>query len=83
MKVHREVYKRGVKVSGCTVHLVDKKYDHGPIVIQKACALKAEEKPDDIARKVFELEKKAYPEAINLYLNEKLTIKNNRVFISD
>ncbi|TYB30579.1 MAG: phosphoribosylglycinamide formyltransferase [Candidatus Mcinerneyibacterium aminivorans] len=83
MKVHREVYKRGVKISGCTVHFVDKKYDHGPIIIQKACQIKAGDQPEDIARKVFELEKKAYPEAINLYLNEKLTVTNNKVFISD
>lgn len=83
MKVHKAVYKRGVKISGCTVHFVDKRYDHGPIILQKSCSLRATDKPENIAKKVFELEKKAYPEAINLYLNEKLRIEENRVFISN
>lgn len=81
MKVHKAAYKRGVKVSGCTVHFIDKVYDNGPIVLQKTCRIKASDKPKDIADKVFELECKAYPEAIRLFFYNKLKIKNNKVFI--
>ncbi len=66
MRVHRAVYERGVKVSGCTVHFANQYYDEGPIVVQKCVALKAEDSPDDIAAKVFAAECAAYPEAVNL-----------------
>ncbi|MFW8600235.1 phosphoribosylglycinamide formyltransferase [Desulfobacterota bacterium M19] len=66
MRVHRAVYERGVKVSGCTVHFANQYYDEGPIVVQKCVPLKAEDSPDDIAARVFAAECAAYPEAVNL-----------------
>jgi phosphoribosylglycinamide formyltransferase-1 len=65
MKVHRAVHKRGVKVSGCTVHFANEIYDDGPIVVQKCVPLEDNDTPDDIADKVFEAECLAFPEAIN------------------
>ncbi|MCF6289550.1 MAG: phosphoribosylglycinamide formyltransferase [Desulfobacterales bacterium] len=66
MRVHRAVKARGVKVSGCTVHLADEVYDQGPIIVQKCVPLEDGDRPDDIAAKVFAAECEAYPEAINL-----------------
>ncbi len=66
MNVHNAVHKRGVKLTGCTVHFANEVYDEGPIVVQKSVAVTAEDTPKDIAAKVFELECLAYPEAINL-----------------
>ncbi len=66
MIVHRAVHKRGVKVSGCTVHFANEVYDEGPIVVQKCVPLSDEDSPDDIAHKVFDAECLAFPEAINL-----------------
>jgi len=66
MRVHRAVYRRGVGVSGCTVHFADAAYDEGPIVVQKCVALGADDPPEAIAGKVFAAELEAYPEAINL-----------------
>ena len=65
MIVHRAVKKRGVKVSGCTVHFANEIYDDGPIVVQKSVSLDDSDTPDDIAAKVFEAECVAFPEAIN------------------
>jgi len=65
MRVHRAVHKRGVKVSGCTVHFANEIYDDGPIVVQKCVSLDDKDTPDDIADKVFEAECLAFPEAIN------------------
>jgi phosphoribosylglycinamide formyltransferase-1 len=66
MKVHRAVHRRGVKVSGCTVHFANEVYDEGPIVVQRCVPLAEHDTPDDIARKVFAAECEAYPAAINL-----------------
>ncbi len=66
MHVHRAVHKRGVKVSGCTVHFANEVYDEGPIIVQKCVQLADGDNPDDIAAKVFEAECEAFPEAINL-----------------
>lgn len=65
MRVHRAAYKRGVKVSGCTVHFADQEYDEGPIVVQKCVALADSDSPEDIADKVFAAECEAYPQAVS------------------
>ncbi len=64
MKVHEAVINQGETQSGCTVHFVDEKYDHGPTILQKSCSIDPSETPQSLADKVFELECKAYPEAI-------------------
>ena len=83
MKVHRAVHNKGVKITGCTVHFVDKKYDNGPIIIQKAVSIKADDTPEDIAKKVFNKECEAYPEAIRLFFNNQLMISGNKVYIKN
>jgi len=65
MKVHNAVYERGVKVSGCTVHFANQHYDEGPIVVQKCVSLVDEDRPSEIAAKVFAAECIAFPEAVN------------------
>ncbi len=65
--VHEAVLARGCKVSGCTVHLVDNEYDHGPILVQKTVPVFESDDADTLARRVFEAECVAYPEAIRRY----------------
>ena len=62
--VHAAAIKRGVTISGCTVHFVDNQYDHGPIILQRACEVKADDTPDTLAARVFEQECEALPAAI-------------------
>jgi len=66
MRVHRAVFQRGLKVSGCTVHFANEVYDEGPIVVQKCVSIADCASPDEVAARVFEAECEAYPEAINL-----------------
>lgn len=63
-RVHRAVLGAGCKVSGCTVHLCDGRYDTGPILVQRACPVLHDDTPETLAARVFEEEKKAYPEAL-------------------
>ena len=67
-RVHRAVLDAGDTESGCTVHVVDDEFDHGPVVVQKRCPVLPDDTPDTLADRVFALEREAYPEAINLVL---------------
>ena len=78
-KVHKAVLDHGCKVSGCTVHFVDNTYDTGPIILQRTCPALEDDTPETLAQRVFEEEKKAYPEAIWLYQQGRLRIEGRRV----
>ncbi|MFH0946583.1 MAG: phosphoribosylglycinamide formyltransferase [Planctomycetota bacterium] len=79
--VHEAVLAAGAKITGCTVHFVDDEYDHGPIIVQRAVPVRFEDSADDVAARVFEEEKVAYPEAINLYAEGRLKIHGGRVMV--
>lgn len=70
--VHEAVVKAGVRISGCTVHFADHQYDTGPIILQRCCPVFCDDTPDDVARRVFQEECRAYPEAVNLIAEGRL-----------
>lgn len=55
--VHRAVIDKGVKFSGCTVHLVDGEYDHGSILEQRVVAVESTDTAKSLSQKVQILEK--------------------------
>jgi len=77
--VHDAVIASGVKVSGCTVHFVDNEYDHGPIIIQRTVSVYPEDTSETLAARVFEQEKVAYRQAINMFAAQKLEVVGRRV----
>ncbi|HVT87310.1 MAG TPA: phosphoribosylglycinamide formyltransferase [Tepidisphaeraceae bacterium] len=81
--VHEAVLATGGKQSGCTVHFVDNHYDNGPIILQRSCSVERGDSPESLARRVFEEEKIAYPQAIRLFAAGKLTIEGRSVRIAD
>lgn len=78
-KVHQAVLNHGCKVSGCTVHFVDDEYDNGPIIVQRTCPVMNDDTAETLAKRVFEEEKIAYPEAIQLFAQGRLRIEGRRV----
>ncbi len=80
-KVHQAVIDHGCKISGCTVHFVDSTYDTGPIIIQRTCPVLDDDSASDLAHRVFDEEKIAYPEAIRLFAAKRLSIVGRRVRI--
>lgn len=68
-KVHEAVLAAGQRVSGCTVHFVDDRYDHGPAIIQLACPVLPDDGPDQLAARVFARECEALPRAVALVLD--------------
>jgi len=73
--------KYGVKITGVTVHFVDEKVDHGPIILQGAVKVKPGESPEDVEKKIHKLEHKLYPQAIKLLVEKRLKIKGRCVEI--
>ena len=82
MHVHEAVLKRGVKVSGATVHFVTGEVDGGPIILQKAVDISDLETPEDIQARVLEIEHEILPEAVALYCEGRVSVENERVKIS-
>jgi len=78
-RVHRAALEHGCKVTGCTVHLVDERYDTGPILAQAAVQVEDEDTPDSIAMRVQREEHRLYPQCIDWILNNKIRIEGRRV----
>ncbi len=80
--VHNAVYKRGVKVSGATVHFVSSIVDGGPIILQRSIDISDCNTPEEIQTKILlNIEHKILVEAVSLYCDNKLIIENERVII--
>ena len=80
--VHEAVLAYGARVTGCTVHFADDTYDTGPILVQTCVPVKDGDTPDTLAARVFQAECEAYPEAIRLIAEGKVTVQGRRVVIS-
>lgn len=74
--VHEAVLKAGCKISGCTVHFCTNEYDKGPIIVQCACEARSDDTADTLAARVFEQECIAYPQAIELFAQGKLSVRS-------
>ncbi len=79
--VHEAVLARGCKVSGCTVHFADNEYDQGPIILQRCVPVADDDTPDTLAARVFTAECAAYPEAIRLFADRRLTVADRHVTV--
>lgn len=83
LHVHEEVLKRGVKITGATVHFVDEGTDTGPIILQKAVEVKQDDTPEILQRRVMEeAEWKIMPKAIDLIANGRVKVEDRKVYIS-
>ena len=80
--VHEAVLAYGARVTGCTVHFADDTYDTGPILVQKCVPVTDGDTPDALAARVFEAECDAYPEAIRLIAEGRVTVQGRRVIVS-
>ena len=69
----------GVKLTGCTVHLVDEGLDSGPIVVQRAVPVLDGDSPETLAARILEQEHVAYPEALRSLLTRPWEIRGRRL----
>lgn len=82
LHVHEEALKKGVKVSGATVHIVTPECDAGPIILQKAVNVLENDTPETLQKRIMEeAEWIILPMAVKLFCEGKLTVKDNKVYI--
>ena len=72
LHTHRQALEAGVKLHGCTVHFVTPSLDSGPIVIQAAVPVLAEDTEDALAARVLEAEHRIYPQAVRWMIEDRL-----------
>ncbi|WP_447971187.1 phosphoribosylglycinamide formyltransferase [Nitrospira sp. M1] len=71
----------GAKVSGCTVHFVTEGVDEGPIILQAAVSIQEDDTAETLSVRILEHEHRIYPEAIQLYTEDRLAIDGRRTRI--
>ena len=82
LHVHEAALAKGVKVSGATVHFVTPECDAGPIVLQKAVEVREDDTPETLQKRIMEqAEWKILPEAVRLFCDGRLTVKNDKVYV--
>ncbi|MGB8885843.1 MAG: phosphoribosylglycinamide formyltransferase [Candidatus Korobacteraceae bacterium] len=79
LEAQKQAFDYGVKVSGCTVHLVDENLDHGAIIVQKVVPVLDADDDHTLAARILEQEHIAYSEAIKIVLEGKYKIDGRRV----
>ena len=77
-----QAFAYGVKLAGCTVHFVDEKVDHGPIIIQAAVPVLSDDSEERLAARILRCEHKIFPRALALYCAGKLRVEDRKVKIS-
>ena len=82
LHVHEEALKKGVKVSGATVHFVTAECDAGPIILQKAVDVMDDDTPETLQKRIMEqVEWKILPKAVQLFCDDKIVIENGKTYI--
>ncbi len=77
----KQALEWGAKVSGCTVHFVDEKLDHGPIIAQRSVPVLDQDTEETLSSRILEQEHQIYPEALKLVCGEKVRVEQRRVLI--
>jgi phosphoribosylglycinamide formyltransferase-1 len=72
LHTHRRAIAAGVKLHGCTVHVVTPSLDSGPIVIQAAVPVLAEDTEDSLSARVLQAEHRIYPQAVQWFMEDRV-----------
>lgn len=82
LDAQKQALEHGVKITGCTVHLVDEACDHGPIVCQAAVPVLEDDSLETLSARILEQEHRIYAEAVRLFFEGRLRVEGRRVRIS-
>lgn len=80
IEAQRQALDQGVKITGCTVHLVDEQLDHGSIVMQRAVEVRDDDSLATLTSRILEQEHRIYPEAIARVLSKGFRVEGQRTF---
>ena len=79
--MHEAALKRGVKVSGATVHIVSTVVDGGPIILQEAVDISDLTTAEEIQARVLKVEHRILPKAVGLFADDRIQVVGERVII--
>lgn len=82
LHTHERALETGVRLHGCTVHFVRAEMDEGPIILQAAVAVEADDTPDSLAARVLTQEHVIYPKGLELLAAGRLSVDGERVRIA-
>ncbi len=83
LHVHEAALAKGVKVSGATAHFVIPECDAGPIILQHAVSVHEDDTPESLQRRIMEeAEWHILPESVRLFCEDRLTVRDNKVYIN-
>ncbi|MCC7537276.1 MAG: phosphoribosylglycinamide formyltransferase [Deltaproteobacteria bacterium] len=81
LDAQKAALEHGVRVTGCTVHLVDEEVDHGPIVLQSAVEVGADDDVESLSSRILEREHDLYWRAVALVLDGRVRVEGRRARI--
>lgn len=81
LNAQKQAIDYGVKVTGCTVHFVDEKIDHGPIILQWPVNVRDDDTEISLSKRILESEHKLYPQAVKWFVEDRILIKKGKVHI--
>lgn len=80
-KVHKAVIDSGMKLSGCTTHLVDANYDTGPIIMQHAVKVECGDTPETLAKKILPHEHELLVNSVSALCEDRIKVIEGRAYI--
>ena len=81
LNAQKQALDHGAKVTGCTVHFVDKGVDTGPIILQTPVPVRDDDTVETLSQRILREEHRLYPEAVRLFTDGMLTVKERRVLL--
>jgi phosphoribosylglycinamide formyltransferase-1 len=81
LDAQHQALQHGVKITGCTVHFVDEELDAGPIVIQAAVPVLADDDVETLSERILKQEHRIYSEALRIVLSGRFRIEGRRVIV--
>ena len=81
LHAQRQALEYGTKIAGATVHFVDEDTDHGPIIVQGAVPIAADDTEEAVRNRILAVEHEIYPAAIRLFAEGRLEIQGRRVIV--
>ncbi|WP_457678258.1 phosphoribosylglycinamide formyltransferase [Thermovibrio sp.] len=81
LKPHWQAITYGVRISGATVHFVDKGVDTGPIIVQVVVPVSPEDNPESLSKKVLSWEHRIYPQAVKWFVEDRIKVDGRKVFV--
>jgi len=81
MGAQRQTLESGVRIAGCTTHIVDEQVDHGPILMQAAVPVLEDDNEETLALRILAQEHLLYPATVQLFAEGRVHVVGHRVHI--